>query len=761
MANLKLAGAVIVVVLATAALAYLWQSQLRAPDGAIDTGFSEEHAYATLSKIWAEQKPHSAGSPQNAIVRDRIVEELTSYGYQPDIQRAVACGPAERNPGCTAVENIIAVHKGTGTGKAVLTTAHYDSVPAGPGVSDDGAGAVVVMELARYFVDKQTKNDIIFLISDGEETGLRGAIAFAQKHPLMARVGIVVNVEARGASGPSMMFETGVGNSKLMDLFASAVARPSANSVTYEIYRLLPNDTDFSVYRKLGLRGFNFAYSNSASLYHSARDNLEFISRQSLQHHGEHAFAVTKALADADLGALKSDSDASYFDVFDEAMVVWPSALNLPLAVFALIAIVALIVVHRAAFSLGGTIWAVGGFLLVPVLLFGVGWLLSFPLGIWPGVHPIDHPFPWPGRVATLSGGLLVALVVAAILRGRAEMRAVLLINWLVLAALSAVIAYGVTGAAFPFLLPSVAFAVVAWIETFVRRKSLSISAWIGFLKIAFFLIVFAMALELVLSFSLTQYKILVLMPIVLALVPVFMACLEEMSAPAWVLSGVTAAVVAGAAAIASQTPAYAVNHPRGLNVIYYDDKAAKPRWLINFIGAPDEAYLKAQGFPAQDEAFDPLGLLRTDHGRFKPATDQQVPGPSFSTTDVSSANGLTTVRGVLRSGRGGFVTGIVFAPNSGIRSVRYDGQQLVAEEKLQGSDPIRTSFWGLAEVPLEISFVADKKPKAVAFELSPLPDSDEERALIAGRPEDAAPAYRGDCATVFTTIDLAGSNSP
>ena len=171
MGNLRLLGAVIAVVIFTAALVQLWQSQLRAPEGAVDSGFSEEHAYATLSKIWAEQQPHSAGSPANAMVRDRIVEELKAAGYRPEIQAATECGPPERNPGCTAIENIIAVHKGTDAGKAVLATGHYDSVPAGPGVSDDGAGAVTVMELARYFADKQTKNDIIFLISDGEETG--------------------------------------------------------------------------------------------------------------------------------------------------------------------------------------------------------------------------------------------------------------------------------------------------------------------------------------------------------------------------------------------------------------------------------------------------------------------------------------------------------------------------------------------------------------------------------------------------------------
>ena len=77
----------------------------------------------------------------------------------------------------------------------------------------------VLVELARIFANMQTRNDVIFLVTDGEETGLRGAIAFAERHPLMARVGVVVNVEARGASGPSLMFETGPGNAQLMDSF--------------------------------------------------------------------------------------------------------------------------------------------------------------------------------------------------------------------------------------------------------------------------------------------------------------------------------------------------------------------------------------------------------------------------------------------------------------------------------------------------------------------------------------------------------------
>ena len=363
------------VVAITTLLLHLWQSQLIAPSGPGRTAFSEKHAFATLSGLLKEQRPHTAGSPENAVVRDRIIAELESVGYAPEVQAAFQCDPAPRNPGCTAVENIVAVHKGTGGGKAVLASAHYDSVPAGPGVSDDGAGVAVVLELARAFTARTTRNDVIFLLTDGEETGLRGARAFAERHPLMRRVGVVVNFEARGASGPSMMFETGPGNARLMHLFAEAVTRPSASSVSYEIYKLLPNDTDFSVYRKLGLSGFNFAFSNSASLYHSVRDNLQTIDRRSLQHSGEHAFEIIAALADVDLATLNASSDASFFDVFGLATVLWPTAINLPIALAALLGLIGLIVVHRDAFTLGSTGWAVLALLAVPILLFALGWV--------------------------------------------------------------------------------------------------------------------------------------------------------------------------------------------------------------------------------------------------------------------------------------------------------------------------------------------------------------------------------------------------
>jgi hypothetical protein len=473
---------------------------------------------------------------------------------------------------------------------------------------------------------------------------------------------------------------------------------------------------------------------------------------------GEHVFEVVGALADADLAALHASSDASFFDIFGLVTVVWPAAINVAAALAALLGLIGLAVVHRDVWTPRAAVWAVLAFIAVPLLLFALGWLLSFPLGIWPGVHPLDHPQPWPGRVALAAAGILIPLIVAMIVNGRVDWRALLMVNWIGLSLTAIGVAITVGGAAYPFLWPVLGVAVVGWIETLTLKRrvhALSHAGWVGFVLAAFSFLAFFLALELVLSFALSQFKILVLVPFALALVPVFAASVQRSAHAAWVASVLCALVVA-AAAPASRTPAYAENHPRGLNIVYYDDRAGTPRWLAGIVGKPDEEFLKGQGFPRQDEEYRNLGLQKAQ-GRFKPAIDQHLPAPSFAVKGVDAQGGLQVVRGVLRSGRGGFLVGIGIAPGSGVRSIRIDDQEAVGADRLKTSEPTFVQLWGLRsrEVPMEVFFDAGAVPKLVLYERSRLPDSEEARTLAAARPLDAAPAYSGDSALVFIELDF------
>src|SRR5450432_1296228 len=192
------------------------------PDAAPNL-FSAYRAKAVLDSLVGNGVPHPIGSPAAARVRENIVKRLAALGYNPELQSGFVC---DDHGACGNAVNIIATLGGK-TEDAVLLAAHYDSVPAGPGASDDGTGVAAMLEIARVLAARpQPLHPVVLLFTDGEEAGLLGASLFVNQHPLAKQVMAAVNLDARGTSGPSMMFETGTANAWLMGLYGAAIARP-------------------------------------------------------------------------------------------------------------------------------------------------------------------------------------------------------------------------------------------------------------------------------------------------------------------------------------------------------------------------------------------------------------------------------------------------------------------------------------------------------------------------------------------------------
>src|SRR4029079_1979737 len=152
-----------------------------------------------------------------------------------------------------SVDNVVGRLPGSASTRAVLLVAHYDSVPWTAAASDDGAGVAAILEALRALrTGPPLRNDLVVLFTDGEEAGLLGAKAFVEGHRWARGVGVALNFEARGTGGPSLMFETSAGNGRLVRELAAAAPRPTASSLFYDIYRLLPNDTDLSEFKEAG-----------------------------------------------------------------------------------------------------------------------------------------------------------------------------------------------------------------------------------------------------------------------------------------------------------------------------------------------------------------------------------------------------------------------------------------------------------------------------------------------------------------------------
>ncbi|MEO7328587.1 MAG: M28 family peptidase [Minicystis sp.] len=435
------------------------------PESAPPGEFSAARALILVRGLTASGLPHPVGSADHDRARDYVLAEVRALGLEPRVQKGTSCG----RKGCAEVQNIIARVEGSEPGPALMLAAHYDSVPAGPGASDDGAGISTILETTRALLKgPRPRRTVILLLDDGEELATLGAKLFVASDPAAREVGVVLNFEARGTAGQTVMFETSSNAAWLVETYAREVSRPMASSVIYPLYKRLPNDTDLTVFKAAGMQGMNFAFADRYWDYHSANDNADRLDARSLQHMGDQALAVARALASADLDR-RDDGEAVHFDVFTVAMITYRARWALPLAAFGLLlALGAIALALRARLIAAGSLLRGAGAslgALTAALLAGViaNTLFTAARGAHApkGMNPM---MPWLAYVglsaaAAMSAGLLLAPRTGA--PGSPETQADrlglaggALLVWSVL---SPIFAQTVTGASYLFTLPAVA----------------------------------------------------------------------------------------------------------------------------------------------------------------------------------------------------------------------------------------------------------------------------------------------------------------
>ena len=300
------------------------------PANAGEAEFSSARAMGTLVEI--ARAAHPTGSPEHARVRAYLVDRLTALGLEPEIQTTtslVQFGPVVQS---ATVRNVVARITGTASTGAVLVTAHYDSRELALGAADDGSGVVTILEAVRAIqAGEPLQNDIILLLSDAEELGLLGARAFVDEHPWMDDVRLALSFEMRGGGGPSIMFETGEQNGWIVRAFRAADPTAYGNSMSYEVYRRLPRDTDYTPFKEAGIQGLNFAGIDNAHVYHQVYDSPENMSESTLQHHGAHLLNALLYLGSQDLVEVDAPN-VTFFNVPGFGFFVYDAKWILPIS---------------------------------------------------------------------------------------------------------------------------------------------------------------------------------------------------------------------------------------------------------------------------------------------------------------------------------------------------------------------------------------------------------------------------------------------
>lgn len=368
-----------------------------------ETEFSVDRAMDHLEEI--TQEPHYVGSEAHTAVRNYLINELEKLGLEVEIQEGYSLNPQAKT--MNKPINIFAKITGSAPTKSLVLLSHYDSVPQhSPGASDDGVGLAAILESLRAYMatGAQPKNDIIILFSDAEELGLDGAKLFVEEYEELSDIGLVLNFEARGTGGPSnMILETNGGNKNLIKAFKTAnPTYPVASSLMYSVYKLLPNDTDSTVFREQAdIDSYFFAFIDRHYNYHTALDNIENLNWSSLAHQGTYLYPLLQHFADADLSNLKSDVDHVYTNFPIIKILHYPFSWIYPLLILAWIAFGVLtfysIKKHISSISAIGKAFIpfAGAFIAIGLLGYFVWPIL---LKIYPQYSEIQQGFTYNGH---------------------------------------------------------------------------------------------------------------------------------------------------------------------------------------------------------------------------------------------------------------------------------------------------------------------------------------------------------------------------
>ena len=484
-----------------------------APTTADPTTFSAERAMASINRLADE--PHSVLRREaHDRARDDVVGMFTDLGYTPTVHsnplfdlsnpRAKETFDAlsakqQAEFKDTPAETIVVDVPGKSE-RTMALMAHYDSAigaePDGDsvrltagdshGAGDDGYGVAVIVETLRALKaeGRQPENSLKIVITDAEEVGLLGATNEMRHHRAdYENVDLILNLEARGTSGPALMFETSSNNSAVAGYFLSHVKQPVAGSLLPSLYARMPNTTDMAALIPEGFTVLNIAAIGDAEHYHHPTDAPRYVDHSTLQHYGDQVLGLTRAWAfDGQAPTLTADGDLHFFQLWRGMTVRYPAAVGTGLGCLAIITAIGAVAVRarslrwkRVLRTVWGLTWraalasAAAG--LVQLGAMAMKWAPESGLG------------PNPLLVGMFAGGTLigVGLTVHFVVRrwkeglGQEAVAAVLLL----LAAVCAPLMVLVSGAAYVLVLPTLALELTTLAPRRVRPVVGALAAFV------------------------------------------------------------------------------------------------------------------------------------------------------------------------------------------------------------------------------------------------------------------------------------------
>lgn len=739
-------------ILAFGANQYLARAPSLVPADAPATTFSGARALGLLQTLLQENEPHPTGSAANQRIKARIIDWLEAEGFATEVQATWGC--AARYNGCAWVENILAVLPGSGADQSpfdqqyVALMAHYDSVPSAPGAGDDGAGVVAVLETARALKALgPLRNPVLLLITDGEELGLIGAEAFFKFHPLADQVGVILNVEGSGTRGPSLVLRTTLNNASFMGFYREGADYPSGASLANEVFRRMPNDTDFSVSMRNQVPGIDFAFAAERTHYHTPNDNLANLDPRTVQHHGENLLPMALRLANSDLGGFKEEHVV--YQQFFGNWLQWPAAWS------KWILLLAAALLAGAAWKLPGSYGQllVASTLVPLAIVLGASALAFFCFWILGLVHGTTVPWPaqlWPYRLVLFASMLTTGLVISARVNRRMPLFVALLGAWVFWFALALAAQLTVPDAANLLLVPLLLAALLLFLAArFASGDSSKALLCLATLPAVAPLLALVLLLEQSQGYRLIVSTFLFLALVSISLGPFVRGPLVRRAQQAGGL-----ALFIGLLA-ASLLPLYSAWRPQPVNIQYIlDADRQEAFWqLRSSADAPDRMRAEAD-FSLPETR--PYPWTSDSLAGLAPAPVAPLPTPELQVVSDEKLGAGRQVVLRLRSLRGARYLQLNVMADASLLRVQLGGNELEPLRPGNAADEgvARFLFYGVQDKEVEITMDFADRSEVTAYLMditTQLPAQAD--GLLRSRGPLASPVHGGDEALVFQRV--------
>jgi hypothetical protein len=400
--------------------ALLWEFRLPTAEPASSPShrFSAVRALEHVEVL--ARAPRPTGSLRHAEARSYLVSALDALGAEVDDAPVSALGAFYGMPFDTGrVRNVVGRFRGSSSTGTVVLVAHYDTMAASPGASDNASGVAAILESVRAaMVGGPPRNDIVVLFTDAEEGGLLGALSFAQQNTLGERR-VFVNLDARGTGGRPVVVGLTEPNQAWLDRIDDAGVISSASSLFTDATRRVHRGTDYGALAARGFSGVNLAFADDLARYHAGSDRIEHLDPRTLQAEGDLALALLRTLAGTDLG----DENAAVTHVFYSPGglfgVRYPRAAAQVLAVLAIVAAAVGVTLARRRGQVRWrelartTAWTFGVALLSGAMAFAA-WRLLLLDPVLDATGPSGPYDPTWSRLAIAAFGVAGALLARA-----------------------------------------------------------------------------------------------------------------------------------------------------------------------------------------------------------------------------------------------------------------------------------------------------------------------------------------------------------